>query len=228
MAWRPTQHLIEGELDNTQPGKVSGWMRFAGVQGKVTFDLSGNFHRDIRGAKIQLRGSSEQSDADAVAYLQGFATHQAGKVGDITAGREPRDYVDYPYIEWYSEQNGRVVIELDPDQVTVIGAPIPFIESDPISRVEEEQNLAEFMRGLLRDCESGTRSKGHCSPAPSDPQFSHWVVHGSQIVGEARAVRASGDTMRYAFVRLFAVPECAEFGYVPACQLREKDVPAPA
>jgi hypothetical protein len=32
MAWRPTEYLIEGELDNTTPGKVTGWMRFAGMK----------------------------------------------------------------------------------------------------------------------------------------------------------------------------------------------------
>ena len=32
MAWRPTEYLIEGELDNTNPGKVRGWMRFAGMK----------------------------------------------------------------------------------------------------------------------------------------------------------------------------------------------------
>ena len=56
MAWRPTHYLIEGELDNTQPGKVTGWMIFAGKKGKVVFDLDGAFHRDIRGAKIYLKG----------------------------------------------------------------------------------------------------------------------------------------------------------------------------
>ena len=50
MAWRPMRFLIEGVLDNTVRGKVTGWMRFVGLQGKVTFDLDGNFHRDIRGA----------------------------------------------------------------------------------------------------------------------------------------------------------------------------------
>src|SRR5205823_4801150 len=30
-------------------------------------------------------------------------------------------YSDYPYIEWYSDTNGRVVLELDPSQVEVIG-----------------------------------------------------------------------------------------------------------
>ena len=34
MAWRPNRYLLEGELDNTQPGKVTGWMRFAGLTGR--------------------------------------------------------------------------------------------------------------------------------------------------------------------------------------------------
>ena len=52
MAWRPNEQFIEGVLDNTVPGKVTGWMRFAGMKEKVVFDLEGNFHRDIRGAKV--------------------------------------------------------------------------------------------------------------------------------------------------------------------------------
>jgi hypothetical protein len=27
MAWRPCENLIEGDLDNRTPGKVTGWMR---------------------------------------------------------------------------------------------------------------------------------------------------------------------------------------------------------
>jgi len=51
MAWRPHEFLIEGELDNSNPGKVTGWMKFVGLDGTVHFDLQGNFRRDIRGAK---------------------------------------------------------------------------------------------------------------------------------------------------------------------------------
>lgn len=61
MAWRPTEHLIEGELDNTTPGKVTGWMRFAGMNERVLFDLTGDFHRDIRGARIRLAGPTAQA-----------------------------------------------------------------------------------------------------------------------------------------------------------------------
>ena len=93
MAWRPTQHLIEGELDNTTPGKVMGWMRFAGMNQQVIFDLQGDFHRDIRGAKIHLTGDGQPDNPQARAYMACFATRQTGEVGDITAGRPPADYV---------------------------------------------------------------------------------------------------------------------------------------
>jgi hypothetical protein len=147
MAWRISPYLVEGELDNTQPGKVTGWMRFAGMTEKVTFDLVGDFHRDIRGAKIHLLGQAYGAlpPADAEAYLDGLAVHQSGKAGDITAGLPPRDYGDVPYVEVYSDQNGRLVIELEPGQVEVIGTPIPACESDPISRDQQRHNMAEFL-----------------------------------------------------------------------------------
>ena len=153
MAWRPTEYLIEGELDNTHPGKVTGWMRFAGIKDKVTFDLEGNFHRDIRGAKIHFTGDAyeDQVDLDPGDYFDGFAQDQTGEVGDMTAGLPPQDYVNYPYIEWYSEQNGRVVIELQHAQVEVIGTPIPACESDPISRQQQNLNMAKFLGGLAAE-----------------------------------------------------------------------------
>jgi hypothetical protein len=148
MAWRPTQYLIEGELDNTHPGKVTGWMMFAGKNEKVTFDLQGDFHRDIRGAKIHFSNDAEVNIDEAQGYMDGLASHQTGNVGDITAGLPPKDYVNYPYIEWYSNENGRVVIELEPVQVEVIGTPIRALESDPVSRKEQAENMANFLCGL--------------------------------------------------------------------------------
>ena len=153
MAWRPNEQIIEGVLDNTVPGKVTGWMKFAGLKKKVVFDLEGNFHRDIRGAKIRLRGDGETvNQEEASRYMETFSLIQKGKVGDMTAGKEPVDYVPYPYWEWYSNDNGRVVIELEPDQVEILTQPIPAIESDPISRKEQAENMAGFLSGLASAC----------------------------------------------------------------------------
>ena len=149
MAWRPTEYLIEGELDNTVSGRVTGWIKFAGLEKNVMFDLEGNFHRDIRGTKIHLVGDGcKEDDGKAQGYMQCFSFRQTGKVGDITAGLPPQDYVVYPYIEWYGDENGRVVLELEPDQIKVIGTPIPACESDPVSRQKQAQNMIDFLRGL--------------------------------------------------------------------------------
>jgi len=152
MAWRPNDQFIEGILDNTVSGKVTGWMRFAGLKDKVMFDLQGNFHRDIRGARVRLRGEGESANYEESAkYMDGFSLIQKGNVGDMTAGREPVDYVNYGYFEWYSEDNGRCVIELEPEQVELLTQPIPACESDPVSRKEQAENMANFLCGLASD-----------------------------------------------------------------------------
>jgi hypothetical protein len=182
MAWRPYENLINGELDNRSPGRVTGWIRFfreAKQPLKVRFDLAGDFHEDIRGKVIRL-SNPNPSDRRATSdggrtYMDGFASVQRGEVGDITAGiplgpwteelsqkllaqqelfweqstspdseREQRrqelaksfrerierhelfyPYVEYPYIEWYSEKNGRVVLELEPEQVEILDPEVP-------------------------------------------------------------------------------------------------------
>src|SRR2546427_8957611 len=92
MAWRPYENLIDGELDNRTPGKVTGWMRFFRHRKRplrVTFDLAGDFHEDIRGKVIRLKNPSP-SDEDTRLRdrdgMEGFSPTQRGAVGDITAG----------------------------------------------------------------------------------------------------------------------------------------------
>src|SRR3989339_405239 len=153
MAWRPNEQFIEGELDNTVPGKVTGWMQFTGMKGKVVFDLAGDFHRDIRGARVRLYGDGEAAEPKQSAnYMKGFSKFQKGNAGDMTAGREPVDYVNYGYFEWYSENNGRVVIELDRDQVEILTQPIPACESDPLNRKKQAENMANFLCGIAAAC----------------------------------------------------------------------------
>lgn len=185
MAWRPGQHLIDGELDNTKPYSITGWMRFAGLDHKVTFDLKGEFHRDICRAKIRIRGNGNSDDPEAARYMEHFASHQTGDAGDITAGRPPRDYVDYPYIEWHSDQNGRVVIELCPGQVNVIGSPIPL--SEHLCQSLEER-AAEFV---------------HLHPTLPDPAFTHWVWEHGRIVGEAHSLTYRGEGVFEVILRRF-------------------------
>jgi len=122
MAFRPAHYLIEGELDNTTAGRVSGWMQFLGMPRRVTLNLTGDFHADVHGARIHLYGMLDQNEDEkkAVAFMRPLKDHQTGRAGDITAGLPPYPYGLHPYVEWYSIQNGRVVLELEPGQITRI------------------------------------------------------------------------------------------------------------
>ena len=148
MAWRLNRNLIAGELDNTERGRVTGWMEFVGLTERVTFDLKGDFHRDIRGTRIRLKNTTP--DHESGPSMDGFSTSQTGVAGDITAGLPPEDYVDYPYIEWYSDQNGRVVLELEPCELEVIGTPYPWQEEAPNSAEEQEQHMRGFLESMSR------------------------------------------------------------------------------
>jgi hypothetical protein len=91
MAWRPYENLIDGELDNRTPGKVTSWMRFfrkGQAPLRVTFYLEGDFHDDIRGTAIRLSNPnpSERFPDREETYMEGMNPMQTGTAGDITAG----------------------------------------------------------------------------------------------------------------------------------------------
>jgi len=86
MTWTPGQYLLEGELDNTRPGKVTGWLRFAGMGCKVILDLEGDFAEEARRTKLRLSGEYWGSEREAFEAMRGFARIQVGKVGRITSG----------------------------------------------------------------------------------------------------------------------------------------------
>ena len=149
MAWPIMRYLRYGELDNTSPGKVTGWMELAGIR-KVAFDLRGDFCRDIRGTRIRFSGNGSPSNSQrARRDMQGFAEQQTGRVGEITTGKPPNcSRLDCPHIEIYSDQHGRMLIELEPGQLTVLGTLQPFLEAEPAGR--GQQSMSEMaQRGVV-------------------------------------------------------------------------------
>jgi hypothetical protein len=130
LTWRPNENLIEGELANTIPGIVTGWIRFF-RRGRtpltVTLLLEGDFHVDIRGKKIRMSNPDPRERNEELescgSYMDGMEMIQEGDVGDITAGIPVNGkvpHLSYPYIEWFSKANGRVVLELDPSQIEIV------------------------------------------------------------------------------------------------------------
>ena len=211
-------------MDNTTTGKVTGWMRVAGLSETVRFDLDGVFHRDIRGTRIRLSGCA-RDDEKATRYMASFSPVQTGKAGDITAGLPPVDYVAYPYVEVYSEQNGRIVVELQPEQLEILGTPLPADECEPISRRQQERNMAAYLAGLSRELSVPAIVVDGPQGAQSDREFTHWVIDSGRVVGEAHSVQSDGNGRSLAFLRMFAAPEMAGRGTIDASRLQPKQSP---
>ena len=94
MAWTPSHNLIDGELVNHVPGRMTGWMRFFRQESeplKVTLDLEGDFHEDICGKMIRLRnrqpGDRNSILGESGSEMDGFSHVQHGVADYITAGR---------------------------------------------------------------------------------------------------------------------------------------------
>lgn len=139
MAWRPYENLIEGVLDNSKPVKINGWMKFLGCKEKIKFNLDSDFLEDIRGSVIKILNPNPSFRNGDENYMNGFSIIQKGTAGDITGGLRPQPYVDYPYIEWYSEKNGRVVLELDPGQLEIIKQPPKTLNKKTTKELEKDQ-----------------------------------------------------------------------------------------
>ncbi len=89
-------------------------------------------------------------------------------------------------------------------------------------RKEQARNMAGFLTDLSQDLNVPAVAVGQKQPLVSDPKFTHWVVEQGQIIGEAHSVEPADDGQSFAFVRLFAMPEMAEYGYIESVKLCSK------
>ncbi len=129
MAWRIDESVVRGEIDNRMKGVVRGKLWLEGVAEPVKLQLSGNAHRDLAGCLLKFKNTKAPAPMRTDAA---FSPEQSGRIGDLTASRKVRVF-DIPfeeayamlkrkekppehlanclYLEWFSEANGRVVIE---------------------------------------------------------------------------------------------------------------------
>ena len=132
MAWRPTDWVLEGELDNTTLGWTTGWIRLEGRAEPLKLKLAGNCHPDLAGWKFRIVRTEPIPDGVEPTDYSGIATDQSGTIGDVTAdqriqhfecsteeflrlcheGKRPTTTLRQAlYLEWFSHRNGRVVIQ---------------------------------------------------------------------------------------------------------------------
>ncbi|HEX4202257.1 MAG TPA: hypothetical protein VHY59_12110 [Chthoniobacterales bacterium] len=159
MAWRIADNVVRGELDNRTPGLVQGKIWLAGREAPLALRLSGNGHKDLAGCKLTFSNPAPKTDATI-----SLNPEQTGVVGDMTAARKVRviDNLDYEtikgdepftehmanalYLEWFSEANGRVVIE-STDYEIGLGEPTWRPNSEDEAR--QHQANAEAMQTFM-------------------------------------------------------------------------------
>jgi len=139
MAWRIDEAVVRGEIDNTVEGRVTGKVWLIGREKPLVLSLHGDCWRDLAGARLSFENpeAAAQEDAD------NLVEDQSGVVGDMTASRKfklalcddeetdrlqrqnkevPHEWRNALYLEWFSEINGRVVIESAGFNLTVSDA----------------------------------------------------------------------------------------------------------
>jgi hypothetical protein len=167
MAFRIEASVIRGEIDNRVKGLVRGKLWVTGRADPVLLELQGNAWPDLAGCLLTFTNPLKPVPH---AHLDSLHSDQRGRIGDLTASRKVRVF-DVPmaeamamyerrekppehlanslYLEWYSERNGRVVIE-SADYELVISAPewrlTPAEEAERAQQAEA--GMANFMQQL--------------------------------------------------------------------------------
>lgn len=137
MAWRIHDSVVRGEIDNRVKGMVRGTLWLDGLAEPVTLELAGNACPDLAGCLLQFTNPTKTYP---MRKKPAFAPVQRGRIGDLSASRKVRvftvpedvafamiDRGEKPpermanalYLEWFSDGNGRVVIESAEFQLTI-------------------------------------------------------------------------------------------------------------
>ena len=128
MAWRIEDAVVQGEIDNTVEGHTTGHIWLLDRDEPLILSLNGDCWRDLAGTRLQFENPAPKALPDS----ESLDIDQLGIIGDMTASlrrrvptvdeEELQDLFDLKqeipfewrntlYLEWFSEINGRVVIE---------------------------------------------------------------------------------------------------------------------
>jgi hypothetical protein len=160
MAWRIHDSVIRGEIDNQERGFVRGKVWLKGYDQPIILELQGNACADLAGCLLTFDNPGNIISMPSDGKL---ASVQQGSIGDLTASRKVR-VLDMPvaevyerkkkklpvpehmanslYLEWFSQTNGRVVIE-SADYKLTISPPAWRLTAD-----EEEQRRRSAAAGF--------------------------------------------------------------------------------
>ena len=168
MAWRIEDTVAHGEIDNTVEGRTTGRIWLAGRDEPLILSLDGDCWRDLAGTRLEFENPNPRVDATTDA----LDIDQVGIIGDMTASRKckvplvgeeelqslyqkrqeiPFEWRNTLYLEWFSEINGRVVLESTDYQLTIF--PHEWEMDDDEENAQKLANLnamRDFMAQVIR------------------------------------------------------------------------------
>ena len=179
MAWRIHDNVIRGEIDNREKGVIHGRIWLDGVAKPVLLELKGNACPDLAGCVLKFNNPGATVPLRKDAH---FHPLQCGSAGDLTASRKVRVF-DLPfeeayamikrgeqppehmanslYLEWFSEFNGRVVIESADFRIEMSA---PSWRLTPEEEAQRAEEAAAGFSGFMQKLTDALEAQKHQPP----------------------------------------------------------------
>ena len=107
--------VVRGEIDNTRPYSVCGWLKLRGYRTPLTLNLTGDGGPTIQGRRIRFEHPIPPDDRPEVEEseeLAALAWQQIGPTGPMTMMVGDAQQRNRLTLEWFS-QNGHVSLEIE-------------------------------------------------------------------------------------------------------------------
>ena len=188
MAFRIHDSVVRGEVDNRVKGTVRGRIWLEGRAEPIELVLKGNAWPDLAGCLLSFTNPLKRIHDSQVDSLYRV---QRGCIGDLTASRKVRVF-DVPleeamamsrrkekppehmanclYLEWFSEANGRVVVE-SADYALTVSA--PEWRMTPEEEQQRASNAAAAMDDFMKRLTEAIEQHQQGQKDPEEPWDEH-------------------------------------------------------
>ena len=166
MAIRLDKSIIRGEITNEIQGHVTGRIWLLGKPDPIELNLLGNCLRDLAGCRLKFENPVPRHDSSVTIV----AEQQNGVVGDMTASRKtriptvsdeelmillenkqpiPTRVANCLYLEWFSELNGRMVVESTDFKLEITTAEWSMsAEEDAVQTRASQENFHAYLDSI--------------------------------------------------------------------------------
>lgn len=178
MAFRIHDSVVRGEIDNRVKGIVRGKIWVEGRTEPIVLDLMGNAWPDLAGCRLTFTNPQERIPHH---HLDSLHAVQRGTIGDLTASRKvrvpdvpieefialrkakkpaPEHMANCLYLEWFSEANGRVVIESTDYELNISAPEWRMTPEEDAERAKQAAaGMDDFMQKLTEAIEQHQRGQ---------------------------------------------------------------------